>query len=205
MNKIFLAGYSLAVTLFLAATVLAKTSNSNPTSATFDQITVHRVNVVEPDGTPRMILSDHADFPGMIVRGKEKPYNRPFAGMIFYNDEGTETGGLAFGGHRNAAGQVINSGVSLSFDKYGAPQQIVQLAGIDDKDDRFSGLAVNGFSPSGSHNQRLWVGRDASDSASVALMDENGKKRIVMQVLKDGTASIQFLDENGKVVKQITP
>lgn len=36
-------------------------------------------------------------------------------------------------------------------------------------------------------------------------MDENGKKRIVMQVLKDGTASIQFLDENGKVVKQISP
>lgn len=100
---------------------------------------------------------------------------------------------------------MVDSGVSLSFDKYGAPQQIVQLAGIDDVHDRFSGLAVNGFSQSGTHNRRLWAGRDASDSASVALMDEEGRKRIVMQVLKDGTASIEFLDSQGTVVKQIVP
>jgi len=36
-------------------------------------------------------------------------------------------------------------------------------------------------------------------------MDADGGKRIVMQVLKDGTAGIQFLDEHGKVVKQLTP
>lgn len=99
--------------------------------------------------------------------------------MIFYNNEGTETGGLVFGGHKDASGQVVDSGVSLSFDKYGAPQQIVQLAGIDDVHDRFSELAVNGFSDSGMSNRRLWVGREASDSASVALMDAEGGKRIV--------------------------
>jgi hypothetical protein len=203
MNRSFLVGYSLIATAALAATVLGRTSKAN--SPTFDQITVHRINLVEPDGTPRMIISDRAAFPGMIVRGKEKPYERPFAGMLFYNDEGTETGGLVFGGHKNTEGQVVDSGVSLSFDKYGAPQQIVQLAGIDDIHDRFSGLAVNGFSESGTNNRRLWVGRDASDSASVALMDAEGRKRIVIQVLKDGTASIQFLDEHGKTVKEIVP
>lgn len=203
MKMTVLLGYSLAVTLALAVTALGRTSA--PTSATFDQITVHRINVVEPDGTPRMIISDRASFPGMIVRGNEKPYKRPFAGMLFYNDEGTETGGLAFGGHKNAEGQVVDSGASLSFDEYGKLQQIVQLAGVDDIHDRFAGLAINGFTNSGLHSRRLWLGRDASNSASVALMDANGKKRIVMQVLKDGTASIQFLDENGKVVKQISP
>jgi hypothetical protein len=30
----------------------------------FDQITVHRINVVEPDGTPRLIISDKAEFAG---------------------------------------------------------------------------------------------------------------------------------------------
>jgi hypothetical protein len=125
--------------------------------------------------------------------------------MLFYNNEGTETGGLVFGGHKDASGQVVDSGVSLSFDKYGATQQIVQLAGVDDVHDRFSGLAINGFTEAGVHNRRLWVGRDASDSASVALMDAEGRKRIVIQVLKDGSASLQFLDEHGKVVKQIIP
>lgn len=203
MYKLILLTYSLIVTLACATLVLGRASN--PSSATFDQITVHRINVVEPDGTPTMIVSDHSSFPGMIVQGKEKPYPRPFAGMLFYNNEGTETGGLVFGGHKDASGQVVDSGVSLSFDKYGAPQQIVQLAGVDDAHDRFSGLAINGFTEAGVHNRRLWVGRDESDSASVALMDSEGRKRIVMQVLKDGTASLQFLDEHGKVVRQIVP
>lgn len=203
MHRFF--GPACLFTAILALALTISGRNSHPTSATFDQITVHRINVVEPDGTPRMIISNHAAFPGMIVLGKEKPYQRPFAGMIFYNDEGSETGGLVFGGHRNAAGQVVDSGVSLSFDKYGAPQQIVQLAGVDDARDQFSGLAINGFTNSGAHARRLWVGRDASDSASVALMDPNGRKRIVIEVLKDGRASIRFLDQHGNVLRQVTP
>lgn len=203
MHRFF--GPASLLTAIFALVLATSERNPRPTSATFDQITVHRINVVEPDGTPRMIISDRVAFPGMIVRGKETPYRRPFAGMIFYNDKGSETGGLVFGGHKNAGGHVVDSGVSLSFDKYGAPQQIVQLAGIDDVNDRFSGLANNGFANSGTHNRRLWVGRDASDSASVVLMDADGRKRIVIQVLKDGTASIQFLDEHGNVVRQIAP
>lgn len=202
MGRFLLFGYSLIMTIVLAASVIH--GSSKTASPTFDQITVHRINVIEPGGTPRMILSDRADFPGAIRRGREEPYKRPYAGMLFYNDEGTETGGLVFGGHKNAKGQLVNSGVSLSFDEYGHPQQIVQLAGIDDIHDHFSGLAINGFKKSGEHVPRLWVGRDASNTASVALMDASGRKRIVLQVLKDGAASIEFLDEHGKVIKQIT-
>lgn len=61
---------------------------------TFDEINVHRINVLEPNGTLRMVISDHAKLPGIIVRGKEQPFSRPQAGMIFYNDEGSENGGL---------------------------------------------------------------------------------------------------------------
>jgi hypothetical protein len=204
-NRFSFVHSSIAMAVSVVCVTVAFARVSNPNAATFDQITVRRINVVEPDGTPRMIISDRASFPGMIVHGKERPYPRPFAGMLFYNDEGTETGGLVFGGHKNANGQVVDSGVSLSFDKYGAPQQIVQLAGVDDVHDRFSGLAINGFTDAGTHSRRLWIGRDASDSASVALMDAEGRKRIVMQVLKDGTASLQFLDERGKIVKEIIP
>ena len=51
--------------------------------------------------------------------------------------EGSEYGGLILGGHRNAKGEIVNQGGSLSFDKYDA-NQIVQLLGVDDKEDRFS-------------------------------------------------------------------
>jgi hypothetical protein len=168
-------------------------------SQAFDEIQVHRINVVEPDGTLRMVISDHDRMPGVIVKRKESPkVDRPQAGMLFYNDEGTENGGLIFGGHRNEKGEIVDSGGSLSFDKYGS-SQIVQLAGVDDKDSRFAGLAVN------DQNRRVWVGRKDDGAAVVSLMDAKGKKRIVMQVAGDGTASLDFLDAEGHVVRSLIP
>lgn len=165
----------------------------------FDQITVHRINVVEPDGTLRMVISDHADLPGVIVHNKQKyPPTRPQAGMLFYNDEGSEVGGLVFAGHKNAKGRVVDSGGSLSFDKYGA-SEIVQLAGVDDKNNKFSGLSVSGYTGQ-VRSQRIWVGRDGKGDATVALMDAKGRKRILLNVTPDGAASMTFLDANGKVV-----
>ena len=148
---------------------------------TFDQITVHRINVVEPNGTLRMVISDHAELPGVIVKGKqETPPARPQAGMLFYNDEGSEVGGLIFAGHKNSRGQVVESGGSLSFDKYGA-SQIVQLAGVDDKTNRFAGLSVSGYVGE-TRAQRVWVGRGRDGDATVALMDAKGRKRLVLDV-----------------------
>ena len=46
---------------------------------------------------------------------------------------------MIFGGHSNEKGEIVGS---LTFDKYGA-SQIVQLAGVDDKDAHIVGLAVN--------------------------------------------------------------
>ncbi len=171
----------------------------------FDEITVHRINVVEPDGTLRMVISDHAKLPGVIVRGKEQPQvDRPQAGMIFYNDEGSENGGLIFGGRRNPKGEVVDSGGSLSFDQYGA-NQVVQLAGVDDNEDRFAGIIVNDSAAAGANRRRVWVGRGDDGAAVVQLMDANGKKRISLEVAADGTPRLAFLDAEGKVVNQMTP
>jgi hypothetical protein len=197
----FLTIYSLVLTLVFAVTALAGFFAVNKLT-TFDEINVRRINVVEPDGTLRMVISDHAKFPGIIIRGKEQPFARPQAGMLFYNDEGSENGGLIFGGRRNAKGEVVDSGGSLSFDKYDA-NQIVQLAGVDDKDDRFAGLIVLD-SPTGNDNRRrVWVGRGEDGTATVNLMDTHGRKRIVMEVKADGTPSLSFLDSSGSVISRL--
>lgn len=200
MNKLaqhFLLIYSAVVSTVFAAVLL--TGASAPHNQSFDEIKVHRIDIVEPDGTLRMVLSNKDRLPPVIIKGKERPEMgepRPQAGMIFYNDEGTENGGLIFGGHRNQLGQVVDSGGSLSFDKFEA-NQIVQLAGVDDQEDQFAGLAVN------DQSKRIWVGRTGDGDASVALMDTQGRKRIVMQVTKDGASSILFLDEKGTVLKKL--
>ncbi|MGA8731275.1 MAG: hypothetical protein WB608_21130 [Terracidiphilus sp.] len=182
-------------TVFAVAMVTGAKSQRN---AEFDQIETHRLNIVEPDGTLRMVISDHDQMPGVIVRGKEfSKADRPQAGMLFYNDEGTEDGGLIFGGRRNEKGEIVDSGVSLSFDKYGQPGQIVQLAGVDDKENKFAGLAIN------DQTHRIWVGRRADNASVVSLMDASGKKRIVMQVAADGTPTLDFLDAEGHVVRHV--
>jgi hypothetical protein len=84
-----------------------------------------------------MIITNGAKMPGVIVKGREQPkVDRPQAGMIFYNDEGSENGGLIFGGKRLANGDVVDAGGSLSFDRYNA-NEVVKLIrvwqGVRDK------------------------------------------------------------------------
>ncbi len=172
--------------------------------ATFGEISVQRINVVESNGKLRMVISNHGRLPGIIVRGKEEPFDRPQAGLLFYNDEGSENGGLVFGGRKNEKGEVVDSGGSLSFDMYDA-NQIVQLAGVDDKEDRFAGLIVSDSTPGGDNHRRVWVGRGEDGAAVVNLLDEQGKKRIVLEVPREGTPRIQFLSSNGTVLKEIAP
>ena len=199
--------YSTVVTTLLAAFTFARpaAARGQDRIQQFDEIDVHRLNVREPDGTLRMVISNHARLPGVIVRGKENPpVDRPYAGMLFYNDEGTENGGLVFGGHRNANGEVADAGVALSFDRYGASSQFVQLAGVQDSKNHLVGLTMSETEPAG-NRRRLFIGHDKEGVASVSLMDRNGRKRIVLQVTPDGTSGISFLDADGKVVNQLGP
>jgi hypothetical protein len=198
-----LAVYSTVLTTLLAAFTLAGSATAQVQR--FDEIDVRRINVREPEGTLRMVISNHARLPGVIVRGKENPpVDRPQAGILFYNDEGTENGGLIFGGHRNANGEVVDSGVALSFDRYGATSQFVQLAGVQDSRNHIVGLILSDTDATG-NRRRVVIGHDKEGVASVSLMDRNGKKRILLQVAPDGNPSISFLDAEGKVVNQLGP
>jgi hypothetical protein len=90
----------------------------------FDQLTVHRLNVVEPDGTPRLVISDKAEFPGGFFKGREfTRSDRQEAGMLFMNNEGTENGGMLFGGYQSTDGKQHSFG-HLSFDEYELDQTL---------------------------------------------------------------------------------
>ena len=132
-----LAAYSGVLTIVFAVTtalqlarsglVLPRVSGAeqhDPRHTDFDQLTVHRINVVEPDGTPRLVISDKAEYPGGFFNGKElaRP-DRADAGMLFMNDEGTENGGMLFGGNRASDGKLYSSG-HLSFDDYEQDQTL---------------------------------------------------------------------------------
>jgi hypothetical protein len=131
--------YAAVMTLGFGWLVL--TGAASPGSAKFTTIDVERINVREPDGTIRMTISNHARMPGIIIAGHEyKHPNRPEAGMIFFNNEGTENGGLVFDGGI-VDGKPTNGG-SLTFDRY-RQDQTVQMTSLEDGNERSAGIYVN--------------------------------------------------------------
>jgi hypothetical protein len=137
----FLALYSGFLTIAFASVVLLGARKSDP-NASFDQITVHRINVIEPDGTTRMVLSNNAEFPGSYYMGKEySRIDRDATGMLFNDEEGTENGGLIFGGKKDKNG-LPHSWGHLSFDEYQRDQTMV-LESNSDGDSRTTYYVIN--------------------------------------------------------------
>ena len=99
-----LKGYAAVVTALLGVLSLAA-FRQNAQKTKFGEIDVERINVLEPDGSYRMVISNRPRSIGPIYKGKPFGYaggTRP--GIIFFNDEGTENGGLTFEGKKGADG-----------------------------------------------------------------------------------------------------
>jgi hypothetical protein len=228
----FLAIYSGVLTIVFAITALCGFAALR--SESFDQLTVHRINLVEPDGTPPLIISDRAEFPGMFMRGKEypRPDRRNLAGLLFMNDEASEMGGLIWGGLKDKDGRVQNHG-HLSFDEYEQDQIFVIDSGREDQD-KFSAIRIGErgdypiqqaidasvqinklpkdqqaaewkkfFTTHAGDADRIYSGRSPDKSASLRIKDEQGHDRLIIRVDAGGNPVIQFLDEGGKISKEI--
>ena len=196
--------------------------------ARFTEIDVERINVREPDGTLRMVISNQTAFPEIPYRGREVAHpGRDTAGMLFMNEEGTEVGGLIFGGKDEDG--VRSSGGSLTFDGY-EQDQTVQIMGIQRGSRRVSGLFVtdrpeepmdfsvlerlNQLSPEEQETalasanmggaQRAFLGRQGSGASELVLRDADGKARLVLSVAADGAARIVFMDETGRATRVVS-
>lgn len=139
--RTFLSG---ATTMAAAlAAVFALTAAKTERKETFDEITVGRINIVEPDGTKRIVISNKAQFPGDFKEGKEgaRPDRRSFAGMLFINEEGTENGGLIQKGSIAPDGK-LSAGLSLTFDRF-RQDQTLQLLSNDSAAHQMTGIKIN--------------------------------------------------------------
>ena len=83
-------------------------------------LNVERVNIRERDGTIKAVLANSAAFSSEGDRAKQGGV--PFSGLMFYNQEGQEEGGLIYDGKASAHGQDAEAG--LTFDQYRQDQNI---------------------------------------------------------------------------------
>ena len=120
----FLKRYAYGSTTLLVL-MAASAFVRQPQKQKFGEIDVERINIVEPDGKLRLVISNRPRSIGPIYKGKPFAYaggNRP--GIIFFNDEGTENGGLTLRGARGPDGKYEAS-THMSFDQFDQDQIIV--------------------------------------------------------------------------------
>ena len=113
-----------------------------PRHEKFREIDVERINVMEPDGKYRLVISNRPRSIGPIYKGKPFGYEgggRP--GLIFFNDEGTENGGLTFTGERGKDGRYRSS-LHMSFDQFNQ-DQVLNLDYADENGRRRTGFSIN--------------------------------------------------------------
>jgi hypothetical protein len=224
--------YALLSFAFLAFLSITAFTQSN-SQQRIDELTVQRLNVVDANGTLRMVISNKDRMHPGVMDGVTINRPRPVAGMLFFNDEGDEVGGLTFTG-TDDNGRRANAG--LMFDQLKQDQTIgisygegngQRTAGLQVWDrseqplsDMIKALnaanalaegpardeaikAVRAKAPAGP--RRVFVGKNADKASTVSLADAEGRARLVMTVSADGNASIEFLDADGKVMQRMFP
>lgn len=131
--------------VFILSSFVQKDNNQN-----IDQLTVKRINIIGEDGSLRMVLSNESrQHPGRVNGKNLESRDRP-SGLLFFNDEGDECGGLVYSGKTEDG--VTNSGMSFTMDQY-KEDQVVQILNseyyVDGKQTIRRGIAINDL-PTGS-------------------------------------------------------
>ena len=227
---LFLRAY--AVVSLLAFVVLGAAAFRQVKPQNLGEVNVERINVVDADGTLRLVISNKDRMHPGVMDGKTIDRPRPVAGMIFFNDEGDEVGGLTYTGQDRNGVRSANAGIM--FDQLKQDQTIGlsysegngrRTAGFqvwDRPESRLSELieklnTANKIADRAERDKalaairaaaepgprRVFVGKNADRAALVSLADAQGRPRLILTVDPAGNPRIEFLDEAGKVVAKV--
>lgn len=127
MNKelVFLRAFAVAVVIGLLAIISFAFQKSG--NQRFHEIDVERINIIEKDGTVKMILTNVERFPNGSDKINHRPTNedrKKRSGMLFFNEDGIEAGGFIYDGKKTESGH--SAGLSLTYDQYDG-DQVMQL------------------------------------------------------------------------------
>jgi hypothetical protein len=208
--------------------VLVATGFGGKREASFNELSAERINIVEPDGKLKLVITSAARQPDAKVAGEMLSRDAKTPAILFYNQEGDEVGGLVFSGQKR--GGKVDASASLTFDQY-QQDQTLQLLYSDENDWRMVGMRIKDRPdiPLAEHSRRMaavaklpegkqreeamaplrapdrvFLGK-SGPNAALWLFDTSGNPRLKLSVGKDGEPHMQFLDTAGKVIYGLPP
>lgn len=115
------------------------------TSSEFEVITAERLNIVNEDGTTVIAIANNERVAPPVMDGVEYPLEiaggrQYLAGMVFFNQNGDEMGGLLFNSFQFPDGTTAGVG-HLSFDRF-RDNQVLALQYNENRNGIRSGLTI---------------------------------------------------------------
>lgn len=154
----FLMGYAIVSTLFISFLALSSFSQKDKVEK-FDELVVKKITVVGEDNSPRMVLSNETRQHSGRMNGKDWAKRERPAGIIFFNNQGDECGGIIFKATEKD-GKIV-SGMSFTMDQY-KNDQVLQILNdehyADGKTYIERGITINEYPEGADHdvmNQKL--------------------------------------------------
>lgn len=178
-------------------------------SAQPDEITVKRINLVDESGETRLVIS--GDLPDPVVRGERLERAITPAGILWHDEDGDESGGLAVTPVSRWQGASSGKVRMITFDFTNQITDAVRLGTYESDDGQTwqGGLTVydrRPFSPgpveSSQGKRRIYLGTQNED-AGLVILDSAERERIRIGVGRDGVAVIEILDEDGEVLYRL--
>ena len=208
----FLTGYAIVSSLIFSVVLLSSFGKEDKKER-FDEITAKKINLIGEDGSLRMVISNETRQHSGRMNGKDYPKRDRPAGMIFFNDEGDECGGLIFAG-KTKDGKT-SSGMSFTMDNY-HDDQVIQILNTEEYENGKSaiqrGLTINEY-PLGSNidirNAKFKElekieNKEVRDQKMAELWAKEGsKKRLFIGRNKSNSSGLFLYDKDGNVKLKI--
>jgi len=224
MLKIYSAVLTILCTIFIFLAFRDKSGQH------FKEINVERINIVEKDGTLKMVISNkERQHPGMVNHKMMKPRERE-AGMIFFNSKGDECGGLVYDGDAKGSGMVYSVDqrntdqiMQLQYSEAAGKEKgrvyglklwdrpddftLERLIKVDDSLKKLNDpvLYKKAFAQLNEDGklgcERFFAGKTSDGEVGLFLRDSNGKVRLRIYVDKNNATHIESLDAKGNIVK----
>lgn len=151
----------------------------------FRAIDAQQINILGKNGILKAKLSNAAGFHHGYRASHDVPM---FSGLMFYNEEGEETGGLIYHGHAIPGGQ--DSDVSLTMDQYHQDQNVYlnHTEHVDAKERLISdGLQIN------SRPDWTKIKQEYAIYAQMEKLPPDQQKALARQALRNGQISTRRL------------
>ncbi len=188
----------------LQKVIVSRSPQTSVEAPDSERITARRIDIVDEKGVIRMTLSGQT--PAPIIDGIQ--YKRAFnvAGMVLYDDKGSERGGFGTadveGGMAvlaldhpamDAIGWRVSPDGEVRFSINQAPPLI--------REPRLGNRLIPGVQTP----TRIQMVVGADGTPAIALNDKQDRARLRLTVTPEGYGAIEFLDAQGGVIHTLAP